>query len=116
MDKCKVEKKDIYKQIFDIVGGVPRVIFNDTVDSATEYIQEAVSSCNLEKLSVDISTRVFTENASSALLQPIVNSSTLKMEKIEFVSNHAFELFFETRINAFLNPGILQLLLAKAGK
>lgn len=113
--KCSLQTdlEDLEK-VFKIVGGVPRFVLKHKQDSAKAYIAKAVIDCDLHKLLRSIDDSVFTDEISSALVQPIVDAN-LKMKDITFVSDYVVDLTWKRREDEILNDSILMVIMSSAG-
>lgn len=94
ISECNIYQIDqkFIKEIFEIVGGVPRYIFNSdseqAVQNAKKYIQTAISNSNITRIFGDIDRSIFSEEYSSSLVRPVVNKD-LQLTGIDFVSHFA---------------------------
>jgi hypothetical protein len=108
MEKCSIQtntKPDdnpLYKQLFKIVGGVPRYVFTSTIDECKKYVKLAVIDCDVLALIKSVDYHVFSDKIISKLVQPIVNSE-LKLVKVDFVSNYVVEDLVDDRESHILN-------------
>jgi hypothetical protein len=109
MEKCSIQtntKPDdnpLYKQLFEIVGGVPRYVFTSTIEECKSYIKLAVIDCDVLALIKSVDYHVFSNKIISKLVQPIVNSEQLNLLKVDFVSNYVVEDLVDDRENHILN-------------
>jgi len=89
ISKCNIQP--IYsniEELFSIVGGVPRYIFNSNLTRAEDYIDKAILNSNIMKIFDGIKQSIFSEMYSSSLVMPIVNEH-LELTNIDFVSRYA---------------------------